>query len=83
MTRRLTEAAVRKAWAALAPASPPVMATGGMTRRELASCWAVSQATVKRQVQQLVESGQLRQIGVRPGSAHAPVYDMPKNGNPL
>lgn len=83
MTRRLTEAAVRKAWAALAPPSPSVMAAGGMTSRELANCWGVSQAGAKRRVQWLVESGRLRQVGVRPGSAHAPVYEIAQNGDPL
>jgi hypothetical protein len=74
--RTINETDLRQAWADLLAPRQPLVTGRGQTIAEMVALSGESETTVRRRVRSLIAAGKVRQIGVRPGSSRAAVYQI-------
>ena len=75
MKKSITESDLRAEWDRLMPVERRTT-QDGMTCLELAALWHCARYSAREQVNVLIKAGKLKMVGVRPGLAHAPAYEL-------
>jgi len=76
MSRKITESDVLAAWRDAMAGDRPVLASGGMTVRELMKQYGLSYDGAAKRIRKLRKQGRVKQIGVRPMHSRPPVYEL-------